>query len=150
MDTAVVIVLLFYRGSGFIDAAIRWQTRSRFSHVACEFPDGTVYESLPRKGVHAHRGAYPGVTKRLYITLTADEAAALRRAFDRKVGHRYDYRGVVRFVSRRRASETDNREFCSDLIALCFKEIGKPLQRAESWKLAPEHLAWSPLLREKP
>lgn len=149
MEPTVLVTLLFYRGSGLIDFGIRWQSRSEYAHVAIELPDGTVYEALLRKGVHCHRGAYPGVTKRLYVTLTVDQVAALRRALNAKVGHRYDWIGAARFVSRRRCFK-NNRHFCSELIQEAFEEIGMPLQkRAEAWRLSPEHLQMSPLLRDQ-
>lgn len=153
--------LLFFRGTDLISAAIRWQTRSHYSHVAVSiertpFDAHVVIEAYPGKGVRERRVEAAELIKYdvheyefRQPTMTAFESSILLNFLRMQVGKPYDYLGVARFLTRSKDSDLVNRKwFCSELAAAAFKHAHHPLLNVEeSWKISPALLAMSPLLR---
>jgi len=139
--------ILLFRGRGLISALIRWQTRGQYSHAALLMPDGRIVESWQGDGVRVKTLAdWRGVERYTVPSMSAaqwDEALAFARA---EVGKGYDYRAIVRFVSRRKM-RADDRWFCSELVFAALAHAGVPLfARIEPWAVSPGLLAISPML----
>jgi len=139
--------VLLFRGRGTISAAIRWQTRSQYSHAALYTPEGHVLEAWQGEGVrvtvltdwsNVDAFGVAGMTEAHWY-----KACEWART---KVGHGYDYWAVCRFVSRRLMPANDNW-FCSELVFSALLHAGvAPLMRINAAEVSPGLLACSPLL----
>lgn len=139
--------VLLFRGRGLISAAIRWQTRSRYSHAALRLRDGRIVEAWQGSGVRITSLDGPaGVDAYRVPCMGArqwDDAIAYAC---RLVGRGYDYWSIVRFVSRRHMP-ADDRWFCSELVFCALAAAGvRLLERVEASAVSPALLAVSPLL----
>lgn len=139
--------LLLFRGRGIISWLIRWQTRSCYSHAALMLPDGSVIEAWQGAGVRRTwlRDWTEVDVFDIHEMTTEQWQAAI--AFARcQIGKPYDYRGVLRFLSRRRKA-LDDRWFCSELVYKSLESAGVRLLRdVEAGEVSPGMLARSPLL----
>lgn len=139
--------VLLFKGRGLISTAIRWQTRSVYSHAALLRPDGRIIESWQGAGVRLKRLEdwrdvdvfdVPSMSPEQW-RVALDYAALY-------LGSGYDYKAVLRFVSRRPAAD-DDRWFCSELVFAALQEAGvNLLERVGASQVSPGMLAWSPLL----
>lgn len=141
--------ILLFRGHGLVNATIRWQTRSKYSHAALLLPDFQfVIESYPGVGVRLRKITdwrnidifeVPSMTPNMWVD-TLDYAQF-------QIGKKYDWLAIIRFVDRRRMPKND-KWFCSELVFESVKFSGlNLLNRTDSWAVAPGHLAWSPYLK---
>lgn len=140
------IVVLFFSGKGLIARAIRWQTRSLWSHVAF---------LLGNKVIESHSGT--GVVKReledadrlatrRYVECDEKTYYRLLQWCNKRVGQRYDYLAVLRFIDRRRCYR-DDTWFCSELVYAGLCEVGiVALNETAPWECSPGLLARSPVL----
>lgn len=148
------ILVGLHRSTSVVSALIRWQTRSEYSHASLVCAsDGTLLEALEGRGVIVERRLGVDVPREqvdLHVVrgLTAAEQAAMWQWALGQVGKGYDYVSVLRFVTRRAATRrSSGRWFCSELVhAAALHGAGVALQRMDSWRCAPDHLAISPLL----
>jgi len=145
--------ILLYRGRGPISKAIQWQTRSVYSHAAILLPDGvTVIEAMQFKGVRT-RSLYDPTVKDAYDQFTVASFGPLQWAmverFCRKeLGSGYDYRNILRFITRT-SSGSDSRWFCSELVFAAVQSAGlNLLERIQAWAISPGDLGLSPYLVE--
>lgn len=173
MTARPTIELGFYRGRSAVSRLIRWQTRSVYSHVAgrlangehvydgrCPpFDAGAVVEAWHAPwpgGVFARRDWFEGHTDETRVDVFAAPAltpAEAEAAWDWVMDvaievppPRYDYRAILRFLSRRR-KPADGRWFCSELWAAAFAAVGRPLlARVPAGHVSPAMLAWSTVL----
>lgn len=140
--------LLLFKGRGFISRLIRWQTRSKYSHAALLLSDGrTIIEAWQGAGVRVKEitdwtdvdlfeieGLTPLVETRAY-SFACDQ-----------VGKKYDYWGVIRFVSRRHMPANE-KWFCSELAFAALEIAGlRLLERIDASEVSPHLLSLSPLL----
>lgn len=140
------MTIALFHGRGLIPSLIRWQTRGRYSHAA------VVVKTEPLTIIEAWSS---GVREKTLTDLrridlfqvipTVDEGAALTFARE-QIGFKYDFRSVFRFVTKIPAA-TNNRWFCSELVAATLEAGGVRLLNMDSAEVAPTHLSWSPLLR---
>jgi uncharacterized protein YycO len=140
--------IALFRGRGVISTAIRWQTRSRFSHAALLDADGSIIEAWQGKGVRRHRlEDWQDIDIFRIEASRLETERALSYAAD-QIGCGYDYLSVLRFVSRRHAPE-NSRWFCSELVfaACCHAGINL-LRDTQPWEVSPGMLARSPLLQQ--
>jgi uncharacterized protein YycO len=146
-------MIVAYQGKSLLSRAIQWQTDGDYSHVAWQRRDGTVIGSWWPHGVRVTPDESAGHTPRTLIDLFAvdtmgeDQRALLEGWMLGQIGKPYDWRGVLRFLSRRK---TDNpvRWFCSELLMAAFNAAGHPLLlRIAPWQTSPTDLVRSPLLR---
>lgn len=142
--------VLAYRGVSLISRAIRWQTRSPYSHIALEMADGAIYEAWHVGGVRCmpdyRIGHTPGTRIDVFgLPITAMGEAHARTFLDEQVGKKYDFADVLRFLSRRSATEND-KWFCSELALVALRKAGVKLLNLEPWAASPRDVTISPLL----
>lgn len=142
---------LFFRGAGPVGAALRWWQRCDRAHAAILFhhplAGWQVAEALAEKNrviIREPRDS-DGAAMALGFVSPPDFEAE-RRAVGwliEQEGKRYDYRGILAFLSRRDLSAREiqlDRErrqvwFCSELFAAFAAKQGRPLlRRAEPWE----------------
>ncbi len=133
----------FWKGTGFIGRPIRFFSWGEQSHVAMQI-NNTLYEAREFKGVVKSR--FPEQRRPLpdwTLTLECDEEQVLDLVswWQDHLGKPYDYRGVFRFISRRKEDEkTKGKYFCSEAVCDACEFAGVPLfQRVDGSKVAP---AW--------
>ncbi len=140
--------VIAFPGQGIIGALIRWQSRGRYGHIATCY-DGAVYESQYPDGVTV-RDFDPAKDNRAgveWYRVDCDEESALRFA-RKQLGKRYDYSSVLRFISRRQATqESLGRWFCSEYaVAQIVKGGVVPFAETEPWEVSPSMLVRSVML----
>lgn len=144
-----------YIGQSLTSRAIQWFTRAGWdgpSHVAIrDSQTGQVYEAWEGAGVrvldHLGQGHSPGTVVHLYNWLLDDDDVASVTAFCRsQIGKKYDLRGALGFITRKRRDNAD-RWFCSELVTAAASLTKAPiLERVPPHHVAPIHVAWSPTL----
>lgn len=162
--------IALYQGKSFISRLIRWQTRSQYSHAAFLLDDGSVIEAwqpcvreivpagLNRLSPMRHIAALskqhtPGTTVDIFefcAPLSRDENRMLEHFARREVGAPYDYASIIRFCTREkdRVYGKSKSVFCSELVFACCANIGRHLlERTEPWRVPPDWIARSPLLK---
>lgn len=153
----IAITFLFYGAASPISAAIRWQTRSQYSHVAILLPPGihpditvpTVIEAREFRGVIRRPLDEADQRAAAYVAYYPDILA--RRATDwlfDQVDKPYDYTMVLRFLTRRQETRrSTGKWFCSELAFAYAAKLGiAPLSETQPWEASPGLLARSPLL----
>lgn len=139
--------ILLFRGTGFIGAAIRAQTRSAYAHAAILLPDGTIIEALQFHGVRRrtfeeHEFADADLFD--VPALSGDDWLDVYQFANDQVGKSYDYLGVLRFISRA-PSAMRAKWFCSELVFSSIKSAGVDLlERTEPWEVSPGLLSRAP------
>ena len=140
--------ILAYKGRSIPSRLIRLQTRSEYSHVAVQMDDGTVIEAWAIGGVRhvaspteAHK---PGTPIDVFEIKGTYDEGMVRRFLKSQLGKRYDYRAIVRFLTRRKM-RADDRWFCSELVIEAFRRGGLHLQaRIPASYAPPRDVAMSP------
>lgn len=148
-----MIRILAYQGKSWVSKAIRWQTRSQYSHIALLMPDDTVIEAWHIGGVQRvpsfidnHTpGTKVDVYKLRKESLPIGVGETIANFLQNQVGQPYDFRAIVRFLTRRPYS-ANKKWFCSELCAEAFRIGGIPLQDKPTYELSPRDIAMSPLL----
>lgn len=146
--------LLLFSDPGPLALAIRWQTRSKYSHAAILLPDGkSVVESYPGVGVRTRLLAaedWAKITPFRVDGFTPAHWEETIRFATARIGAGYDWVGVIRFLTRKPAT-VNGRYFCSELAFEAISRAGKQLLRAEPCDVSPAMLALSPfVLPDKP
>ena len=142
--------ILAYKGLSFISKAIRWQTRSPYSHIAVELDDGSVVEAWHVGGV-AHNRSFRAVhTKGTEVDVFAiarkHDAIVMSDFLLNQVGKKYDFGSIARFMSRR-AEPHDEKWFCSELAMACVYVGGVDLlKRIPDSHVSPGQMVTSPML----
>ena len=140
------IRVLCYHGHGLIGTAIRWQTRSEYSHVAFLLGAMVIESDAPQGVLERPYDERDSSADVYYLDVTQQDYDRLYRWLQGKLGLRYDWLAILRFVSRRNHRGGQHRYFCSELVAEGFELLGQPLQRAEPWKISPALVAMSVVL----
>lgn len=137
-----------YKGNGFIDRAIQLQTRSHYSHASLLFDDGDVIEAIQFVGVHQTTlTVQPGCSVDLYsVNCTPEQEKRAKEYAVKQLGKPYDYRSIVRFLTREDDYDFDQAEwFCSELAFQCCWQAGiHLLQNIKAWAVSPGILSLSP------
>ena len=143
-----------HRGTSWISKAIKFQSRSEYSHASVLLPGGDMIESKEGIGVRIlHPGdaehtryqseAFRGKIDQFDVLVTNACAARAEQFWRDQEGADYDYRGVLRFLIRRKAA-LDKNWFCSELVFDGFRAGGLALlSRTAGWEVAPGMLARS-------
>lgn len=142
--------VVLFRPTSLIGRLIAWQTRNEYSHAALLFDDGTLYEALEFNGVRKVPDWQPGAELVDIFEVSVDSDQAMREWLEKQVGKEYDYRSVIRFITRKQEDRKDSgRWFCSELVFAALKKGGaQVLERIEPWAVSPALLSYSPFLRK--
>ena len=165
-----------YRGISAVSLAIRFITRSRYSHAAFLFDASAVQaaQHMVASGVNLrslkiNRGAVveawsggvktstslstlhtPGTVVDIFNydqPLTPAEEEMLIAWLVSVIGAPYDYRDIICFLTRQRGRPGDTW-FCSRLVDEMSRRVGRPFFReTPSWKVPPGWLAMTLALR---
>lgn len=168
--------LALYQGIGPISRAIRFITRSKYSHAAFRFDAHATQIASRMSGqcpfskmflfgegcvVEAWQGGvrnsanvsqlHHARTKvdifSLINPLNDEEESILLRELDTQIGDPYSYWNVFRFITKR-PGNLDGSWFCSELCFEDFMKCGRRLlERTEAWEVPPGWLDKSPLLK---
>jgi len=136
-----------HRGASWISKAIRWQTRSEYSHASLCFSD-CIIESMEGHGVRLLGRYERGQTVDLYRVAARDIERDVWQFAAAQLGKGYDWTMVLRFLTRRQESRSSTGKwFCSELVFASLQQAGvNLLERCEPWEVSPGLLAKSPLL----
>jgi len=141
--------ILLYKGKSIISKMIKFQTRSKYSHVAVMLEDGSAYEAWQKGGVRhidsPFDGHKPGTEIDVYAIYGKYDEPTVVEFLQQQLGAKYDYASVLRFVSRRHAGD-NNKFFCSELALMAFIEGGLSLLNADPSEMSPRDVSISPLL----
>lgn len=141
--------ILLFRGKGLISRLIRWQTNGDYSHLAIQFPDGTIYEAWHKPAEFRKRPPltdWSNVDAFDIVGLTDEGAVRMREWCEANLGAKYDFSGVLRFLSRRR-KRADDKWFCSEAGFECVRYGGvELLHRIVLAQASPTVVSFSPLL----
>ena len=147
-------LIALHSARGLISSAIRWQTRSGFSHASLYRHGAGVVESREGHGVRAMDKLELGDNETIELFRVvgvdyAQEKAAWEFA-QAQIGKPYDWTMVLRFVSRRQESRASSGKwFCSELVYAAYRHAGIDLLRdTEPWEVSPGLLGKSPLLEK--
>jgi len=146
------MIIAAYRGKSWISKAICWQTRGVYSHVAISTRKGIVeawHSPAKVRVINSwSEGHEPGTEVDLFIVYcTAYQEKIITDFLLDQVGKKYDFVGVMRFMSRRNKDNPD-KWFCSELVFAAFAAAGiNLLERIKAYQVAPVTLVTSPELR---
>ena len=141
--------LLAYQGVSPLSRLIRWQTRSIYSHVAIEH-EGQVVEALGTRGrvvlaTDFRQYHTPGTVVDVLEVPGVDADLAWDFSIE-QIGKPYDYRGVVRFVTRQ-SYHINGRWFCSELASAACSAGDVELLRIPHHESSPRDVAASPMVK---
>ena len=165
-----MIQIAAYQGKSFISRLIRWQTRSKFSHIAIRFTED-IWVNLGGREKYIHAGnvieAWKGGVRmatniseshdlgtrvdffEFVEPLTQEETQTMASFLVRQIGKGYDYLAIVRFLTRDPISHWQKTKwFCSELAFETSLTAGRNLlERTDAWRVPPDWIPRSPLLR---
>lgn len=141
--------ILLFTGGDPISLLVKWQTRSEYSHAALLIPGTkTVIESYPFVGVRKRELTSKDWTRiHAYRVpeMTARQWQGAIQFAESQLGCGYDWRNVLRFVSRLPGRE-NLRWFCSELVHESIARTYRSLLQKPSCYVDPGDLATSPLV----
>jgi len=149
-------MIALYKGKSIVSRLIRWRTWSEYSHAAWVCEDGTILDAWQKGGVrhvaNISVGHKPGTPVEFFtLYLTPMQRGMIECFLKRQVGKKYDWHGVLKFISRRKTTADQQKKwFCSELISAAFNHARRPLLvRIRDEQVSPGLLAISPLLKRK-
>lgn len=134
-----------YKGVGKGSKFIKWFTFGDYSHVSMifEFTTGHIeeIEAIQGSGVikHEPKTADEAVFDDFMVPITPIQ---VREAYDiacSKLGAKYDWAGIWGFV-RRKKKHSNDKWFCSELVAYVLWQIGYKLSRRKAYKETPSRV----------
>lgn len=151
------MIVVLFKGRGLMSRLIEWQTRGDYSHAALFDEDtNTLYESWQTDGVHKKKnwGRYDGDATVDFFKFqhTQAEAEAIRAFLESQLGKKYDWLGVVRFVSRTQLKpDAKEKWFCSELVTAALAAAGIRLfKNTEPCEVPPDLIKRSVILSKYP
>jgi len=145
------MIIAAYKGKSWISKAIQWQTRGEYSHVAVQTRKGIIEAWHSPSKVRVIRDWGDGHSKGTEVDLFIVYCSPMQEQIITEfllgeVGKKYDFVGVLRFMSRRNKNNPD-RWFCSELVFAAFAAAGVDLlKRIQAYQVAPVTLVTSPEL----
>lgn len=139
------MIIQLHRGQSIIGKLIQWQTRGQYSHASVAIANGYRFESKEFKGVLFNR-EHPTEEIHFYrINLSLEEQEKCLEFIKRVNGLEYDYKMVMRFMSRRGVSyKSKDKYFCSELIFDMLASAGVFLfNNTQGWEVSPQLLSRS-------
>jgi uncharacterized protein YycO len=141
--------ILLFKGRGIVSKLIRWQTNGKYSHVALQRPDGRIIEAWHKPAkvrLRSRLDDWSNVEAYEVQGATVEQLEAAVAWAEAQIGKKYDFGGVMRFVTRWRKDQ-DDKWFCSELVFQAFREAGiNLLERVQCSQVSPTVLSFSPLL----
>lgn len=147
--------ILLHSGPGLISTLIKAQTRGEFSHCSVWFPETEeVFESREFKGVQKiHKDDIlraiaqdPRIKVNVYRMALPHDDRKAREWMMSQLGKSYDYRSVIRFVTRLKPRE-DETYFCSEFGFTAVEKSGHPkLLNCNAGMVSPVLMSISPHL----
>ena len=141
--------ILLFKGNGFVSRLIRWQTNGQYSHAAIQLPDGQIIEAWHKPAKVRIRHVledWSNVEAFDVEGVTDAQWTDATQWLQKQIGKKYDFGGVLRFVTRWR-KEQDEKWFCSELVFAALKHAGVDLlERVNASQVSPTVLSFSPLL----
>lgn len=150
------MIVVLFKGRGLMSRLIEWQTRGDYSHAAIFDEDtGTLYESWQTDGVHkkADWNVHNDPTVDFFkFQHTKEEAETIRAFLESQLGKKYDWLGVVRFVSRTQLkADAKEKWFCSELVTAALAAAGIRLfKNTEPCEVPPDLIKRSVVLSKYP
>lgn len=145
--------IALYKGKSLVSRAIEFLTRSPYSHAAFLLNDGTVIEAWQPTVRHVaslsaqHTPGTPVDIFGFNPGLSVLQESQLITLALKDVGTPYDYKSVLRFVTKRRGDASKKKLFCSEQVFQRCKDVGvELLLNTEAWECPPDWLARSPFL----
>lgn len=130
---------------------IKWQTNGNYSHAAIQLPSGRIIEAWHKPAKVRLRGPlqdWDNVEAFDIEGITDEQWGKAVEWAESQIGKKYDFGGVLRFVTRWRKQQ-DDKWFCSELVFQALKEAGVDLlERINCSQVSPTVLSFSPLLKE--
>lgn len=150
-DSSIQVAL--FRSNSLVSRLIRWQTRGFYNHAALVWR-GQVIEAREFEGVVTRKASTLQAEPLVHLYASGCDEETSRRIWSfalARLGYKYDYRMVTRFVSRLPANEAQQEKwFCSELVFAAFREGGVCLlENIEPWAVSPSMLSLSPLLKRE-
>jgi len=151
-----MIVIALYKGVSPLSRMIRFRTWSAYSHASIHIPGVGEFESWIPNGVRCtpdlgagHISGTPVDVFHLKWCSPTQEGKMLH-FLQAQVGKKYDYRGVLGFLSRRDRAQNQDKWFCSELVFAACQAAGIDLlARIPAHRVSPDLLTLSPLLEQK-
>lgn len=141
------VTLLFSSSRKIGGRLIEWTTWSEWSHVeivcgassliGANYPDGVAYTTIERRQRTSRRWAF------VEVWANREDVMSFAR---RQLLKPYDARGALGIAFRRDWQEPD-AWFCSELVAAALAHAGVHIARVDQWRVTPQDLWQSPLLR---
>jgi len=131
-----------YHGAGFGSGAIKWFTRSKYSHVSLVFHlhgDAEEIEAIQGSGVIRHR-PFTDLEKTFdeyAVPISEDQIIEAHILAMSLLGARYDWAGVYAFLLRRSKHSLD-KFFCSEFVTYILLKIAYPVSRRLPYKHSPD------------
>jgi hypothetical protein len=135
--------IAFYKAPGkFIDRAIRWWTKGKYSHCELVFSNGDWFsaDAWQNKVRFERVRPNPEHWDIVDLAVTLKEELLIRAWCDSQEGKGYDYIGVVLTQVLSLDIEDPKRYFCSELCVAALQRIGR-LKKVISHEESPVSLA---------
>lgn len=152
-------MIAIYKGISPISRAIKFLNWSDYSHVAWITPTGSCIEAIITNGFllkgsviespHFDTRHTPGTIVDFFrvpcmTPLQEDQVAGFMR---HQLGKPYDFRGVIKFLTRGKSSN-DSNWFFSELVFSAIKAAHISLLELPAWKVYPGMISYSPLVEK--
>lgn len=150
MNDSEILIGQYY-GTSLTSRLIRWRTWSDVSHTSAFLPGGEEVIEAWGGGV-ARRSWREGHTLGTKIAVyrvpcTIDQRREFYDFMHAQIGKRYDYTGILGFITRAR-SECKEKWFCSEVVFAAAEKAGvRLLCRIAPHQVAPGTLDTSPVLQ---
>lgn len=148
--------ILLFKNTGLIDAAIRWETDSEYTHVATDIGDGLLFESYP--GIGCRIRPYSNDEPGLFRFRVKDSNPSVYRLhlgwLLLQNGDKYDFRGIAGFALDLPWLHEAGEWYCSEIASVYQAMCGYQLCLDKEGKMkdprltSPGCLAIGPLIEE--
>jgi hypothetical protein len=151
--------LLCFRGRGLISQAIRWLTRSPYSHVGIVYLFEERVYCLEATGhgvrlilmselVHRLRGYHGGIDYFEVLDFGPEQRNKAISFGFQQLGKQYSHRGILRFLlflllGNKSRARHRGQWFCSEIVAEAYRLAGADLSPGSSRYTSPGDLAES-------
>src|SRR2546423_12666693 len=111
-----------HRGTSLLDYAIRWQTRSHYSHASITLDTGETIEAVMPRVRSIYTLPAGETIDRYEIATTVMQRLVLGTWLRSQIGKRYDRTMVLRFITRDQNCRADSGNWLrSELVFAAFQ-----------------------------